>query len=214
MNVLHFGIRSANLHFVSTSAESGAADHRASKREETARRIMVSAQRLATEHGLDGFTMDELAAASGVSRRTLFNYYPSKVDACLGPPIEVPASAMEAFASGGPTGDLGADLEHLAREVLGIEEPTREEMVLHRQLFQNPRLVEALHDRFAELAVDLEGAVRARGGEQIDQEGALLLIRVLLVVFDTAIDASIAGDDTPLSDLFSRHFGTLRRLLA
>jgi AcrR family transcriptional regulator len=175
---------------------------------------MLSAQRLATEHGLDGFTMDELAEAAGVARRTLFNYYPSKVDACLGPPIEVPAEAMTAFASGGPTGNLGADLEHLAREVLAIEQPTREEMVLHRRLFQIPRLVEAVHDRFAELAVDLQEAVRARGGEQIDQEGALLLIRVLLVVFDTAIDASIAGDDTPLSDLFSRHFGTVRRLLA
>ncbi|WZH51712.1 MAG: TetR/AcrR family transcriptional regulator [Nocardioides alkalitolerans] len=199
---------------MSTSAESGAVDHRTSKREETARRIMLSAQRLATEHGLDGFTMDELAEAAGVARRTLFNYYPSKVDACLGPPIEVPAEAMTAFASGGPTGNLGADLEHLAREVLAIEQPTREEMVLHRRLFQIPRLVEAVHDRFAELAVDLQEAVRARGGEQIDQEGALLLIRVLLVVFDTAIDASIAGDDTPLSDLFSRHFGTVRRLLA
>lgn len=199
---------------MSTSAESGAVDHRTSKREETARRIMLSALRLATEHGLDGFTMDELAEAAGVARRTLFNYYPSKVDACLGPPIEVPAEAMTAFASGGPTGNLGADLEHLAREVLAIEQPTREEMVLHRRLFQIPRLVEAVHDRFAELAVDLQEAVRARGGEQIDQEGALLLIRVLLVVFDTAIDASIAGDDTPLSDLFSRHFGTVRRLLA
>lgn len=199
---------------MSTSAESGAVDHRASKREETARRIMLSAQRLATEHGLDGFTMDELAEAAGVARRTLFNYYPSKVDACLGPRVEVPTDAMEAFARGGPTGNLGADLEHLAREVLGIEQPTREEMVLHRQLFQIPRLVEAVHDRFAELAVDLQEAVRTRGGEQIDQEGALLLIRVLLVVFDAAIDASIAGDDTPLSDLFSRHFGTLRRLLS
>lgn len=207
-------MRSANLHFVSTSAESGAVDHRTSKREETARRIMLSAQRLATEHGLDGFTMDELAEAAGVARRTLFNYYPSKVDAYLGPPIEVPAEAMAAFASGGPTGNLGADLEHLAREVLAIEQPTREEMVLHRRLFQIPRLVEAVHDRFAELAVDLQEAVRARGGEQLDQEGALLLIRVLLVVFDTAIDASIAGDDTPLPDLFSRHFGILRRLLA
>ncbi|HEY1135388.1 MAG TPA: TetR family transcriptional regulator [Nocardioides sp.] len=199
---------------MSTSAETSPALGRVGKREETAHRIMVAAQRLAVENGLDGFTMDDLAAAAGVSRRTLFNYFPSKVDACIGPPLCLPEEGVAAFEAGGPTGNLGADLEHLAREVLRHEQPTREEMVLHRQLFQIPRLVEAVHARFAELAVELQEAVRARGGQALDQETALLVIRLLVVVFDSAIDASIAGDDTPLPDLFSRHLGTLRTLLA
>ena len=34
--------------------------------------------------GLDGWTMEDLAGAAEVSRRTLFNYFSSKVDAVLG----------------------------------------------------------------------------------------------------------------------------------
>ena len=52
----------------------------------TSERITLCAQVLADEHGLDGFTMDELATAADVSRRTLFNHFPGKVDAVLGAP--------------------------------------------------------------------------------------------------------------------------------
>ena len=38
------------------------------------------------EHGLDGFTMEQLAERVGVSRRTLFYYFPAKDDAVLGGP--------------------------------------------------------------------------------------------------------------------------------
>ena len=57
---------------------------REQKRWETSRRITLCAQRLTDAHGIDGFTMDELADAAEVSRRTLFNYFPSKTDAVLG----------------------------------------------------------------------------------------------------------------------------------
>ena len=62
---------------------------RADKRALTARRIVLCAQELTLEHGLDGFTMDDLAQRAEVSRRTLFNYFPSKDDAVLGGPPSV-----------------------------------------------------------------------------------------------------------------------------
>ena len=43
-------------------------------------------ERLADDRGFDGFTMDELAAAAAVSRRTLFNHVSGKLEAVLGPP--------------------------------------------------------------------------------------------------------------------------------
>ena len=67
------------LHCVRQSATT-----RAGRRRATAYRISVCARSLTEQHGLDGFTMEDLAEAAGVSRRTLFNYFPGKVDAVLG----------------------------------------------------------------------------------------------------------------------------------
>ena len=70
------------MHSVDESAEKRS---RADRRQRMLHRITLTAQRLTDERGLDGFTMDDLAEAVDVSRRTLFNYFPGKVDAVLGP---------------------------------------------------------------------------------------------------------------------------------
>lgn len=54
------------------------------KKERTKLTIQRKAIDLTLERGLAGFTMQELADAAGVSRSTLFNYFPGKVDAVLG----------------------------------------------------------------------------------------------------------------------------------
>src|SRR5262245_25184889 len=101
--VLHYVSRSARLHFVTHSANED-------RKSSTARRITVFAQRLTDERGFDGFTMDDLAGAAGLSRRTLFNYFPSKADAVLGAGPELDDEFIQEFRVGGPTGDLVEDL--------------------------------------------------------------------------------------------------------
>ena len=44
------------------------------------RRIMEAGFRLFLEKGIDAVTMSEIAAASGVSRASLYLYYSTKVD--------------------------------------------------------------------------------------------------------------------------------------
>ena len=87
---MHFWQESAILHFMTESAIT--ADEAAAQ---TEHRITVCAQRLTDELGLDGFTMDELAAAADVSRRTLFNYFPGKIDAVLGSPPDLSAAVVD-----------------------------------------------------------------------------------------------------------------------
>ncbi len=105
---------------------------RAEKQALTRVRIVRCAQRLCLDAGFDGFTMDELAEAAEVSRRTLFNYFPSKVDAVLGG-AEAPDLASAAlqevadrFRAGGPHGRLGDDLAELARHLLATQVIDRE----------------------------------------------------------------------------------------
>lgn len=54
------------------------------KRLATRRAIQHAALSVVRERGLDGATVDEIAAVADVSPRTFFNYFPSKEDAILG----------------------------------------------------------------------------------------------------------------------------------
>lgn len=54
---------------------------RARKREATHVALADAAFALAREHGLDGFTVDDVARSANVSRRTFFNYFASKEEA-------------------------------------------------------------------------------------------------------------------------------------
>jgi AcrR family transcriptional regulator len=53
------------------------------KRRETLRRITDAGVRLFIEKGFDGTTVDEVAVAAGISRRTFFHYFDSKDDILL-----------------------------------------------------------------------------------------------------------------------------------
>ena len=57
---------------------------RAAKKRETRRALSSAALRLASERGLHGFTVEEVAATAGVSPRTFFNYFRSKEAAIIG----------------------------------------------------------------------------------------------------------------------------------
>lgn len=54
---------------------------------------------LALEHGVDAISVADIAAAAGVSRRTFFNYFPSKEDALVGENPELSAFLREAIAA-------------------------------------------------------------------------------------------------------------------
>lgn len=200
------------MHSMSESASA-----RGRRRIETEHRITVCAQRLTDEVGLDGFTMEDLAEAADVSRRTLFNYFPGKIDAVLGNPPDLTPSSVEAFIAGGPHGHVVDDLGALAATFLSSRVLTREEMDRARRVVTtNPRLIMAVHERFEVLTGALVDVILAREGEAFGVERARLLIRLLVAILDGCMTAAAEGrdPDVPLAEIFTDTLTTARQLLA
>ncbi len=79
--------------------------------------IHKAAATLALEEGPARATIDSIAEMAGISRRTFFNYFPTKEDAVLGlGPPEMPADALAEFQA--VEGDLLAGLVHFMVTVL------------------------------------------------------------------------------------------------
>src|ERR1700679_2624901 len=66
-----------------TSAGAAEEGLRVRKRRETRQRIAEAGLRLFLEHGFEGVTLDAVAAAADISRRTFFHYFDSKEDILL-----------------------------------------------------------------------------------------------------------------------------------
>lgn len=200
------------MHFVSKSA----IPLRELKRMETAHRITVCAQRLTEERGLDGFTMDELAEAAEVSRRTLFNYFPSKIDAILGAVPELPEESIDAFRAGGPHGNLLEDLAELARTALAVKQADRVTIEQGRRvLAQEPRVLAAAHQRFELITMRFTDLVLEREGSGFDPDRAALALRLLNAVLDHSLGTLVDDDNgRMLAEVFDAQLRIARDLLS
>ncbi|NPC98814.1 TetR/AcrR family transcriptional regulator [Nocardioides sp. zg-DK7169] len=190
---------------------------REARRLATEMRIARCAQVLTTEHGLDGFTMDDLAEAAAVSRRTLFNYYPGKLDAVLGPVPVIGDSTREAFLAGGPHGTLVDDLSVIAHEVLDGKSDVldREDIARVTCLITGtPRLLTAVIDRFEEFVGGFVDLIVEREQGRVDAFRARLLIRLFVTVFESALTSFVAGDERPITELFDQTLAAARDLFS
>ena len=61
--------------------------------------LTAHARRLTAEHGLSGFTIEQLCASVGISRRTFFNHFASKEDVVVGVALDDDDEALDGYAS-------------------------------------------------------------------------------------------------------------------
>ena len=83
--------------------------------------IMEAAERLFFERGFGAVSMDELAEAAGVARRTLYNQFTSKEEIFREMLLKVSAQLEDAFPPGIETrGEVEDVLRLIARMILGL----------------------------------------------------------------------------------------------
>jgi AcrR family transcriptional regulator len=195
---------------------------RETRRTETTHELIRLARHLTAEHGLAGFTIEQLCTEAAVSRRTFFNYFASKEDAVLGVPLErSDAAAVARFLAQrddrrGLTPTLLNDLAELATtrwRALDIAPETVTD--LFRAVDKEPRLLR----RMLELGFEAE-AFDARLIEQ--REGLLpgdLRAQVAAQLIGSLVRSSAAaflspGTDATFVDIFQRRLDAARDLFA
>ena len=138
------------------------------KRAATRQAITNAARTLTAERGLNGYTVEEVCEAAGISRRTFFNYFPAKEDAIIGHvDDDVPEDILAEFIAGGaasPAGEISATLFQdlirlslrLAEKMTASEEETRQLIaVVHKEPQLILRIIGVTDQREKQFARDL-----------------------------------------------------------
>ncbi len=171
--------------------------------------IQEQACRLVIERGYQGFTMDDLAEAVGVSRRTLFNDVSDKAGAVLGPEIELSGvEAVTTFRDGGPSGELLPDLVATIDSLTALKETTDADLKRHRLVEQamaaDPKVHQLITERFAEMTGKLAAFICAREGWSAADLRARALAASMFALIKLAIDEHAARHaEIPFGDLFA-----------
>ena len=108
------------------------ADRLAAHRRATWRGIQAAAIRLVAERGFTAVTVEDVAAAAGTSRRTFFNYFPTKVAALFDPDPELAGRLRDLVERAPRTDDAWADLCWICRSF--VPAGSAEALVLRRRL--------------------------------------------------------------------------------
>lgn len=156
---------------------------------DTAAGLRTAARRLTSTHGLNGFTIDQLCAEVGVSRRTFFNYFASKENAVLGLTVRAHAEELdERFVRG--TGDLLDDYLqlHAGRwALMGHSRAEAEEV--GRLLEHEPRL----HAQLLSIMADAERNDAALLRRRPDAPSDELVVDMLVRMMNPLLRATIAA---------------------
>jgi len=163
---------------------------REQKMHRTAARLTSVTRRLTAERGLSGFTIDEVCEEVGVSRRTFFNYFPSKEDAVIGAdPADEAQHFAERFLAFGSRG-WAAVLDDLVAIVSAhfdsIDHDATEHEQFMRVLEREPRIL----SRFIGITRERERAaaelIVLREGVAHDDPRASALVGIFSIILRSA----------------------------
>ncbi|SMC77310.1 TetR/AcrR family transcriptional regulator [Lentzea albidocapillata] len=175
----------------------------------TRRSLAGAALRLAMEHGLDGVTVEDIADAAGVSRRTFSNYFTSKEDAVLDADRER-LRTLVAMVEARPA-DEGAwqALRASTAELYRVRPlPDVEWMAQLRLLRRHPSLLARQAGDQVGLERDLAAVLVLR---EPDEEAARLMAATFLTTIRTGIALWLEGAGAQeLPDLVDRLLGRVR----
>ncbi|MBU3067144.1 TetR/AcrR family transcriptional regulator [Nocardia sp. NEAU-G5] len=115
--------------------------------ERSRRAVLDAARELLTDRGLPGLTMDEIAARAGVSKNTIYRWWPTKAAVVMDAFTDAFAGQMQAPAVGDALTRLRIQVQRVAR-LMNTPEARRPFVALVAAAQHDPELAAALRERF------------------------------------------------------------------
>ena len=194
------------MHLVNNSAITGDGPDTApaglsARMQKTRLSITQHARELTAQHGFAGFTVDQLCAGVGISRRTFFNYFAAKIDAVFGHDDDgIPADALNRFMASRPAGIQGisptlqADLVALFLELLNRDEQAiGSTQGFFAAVHREPELLERMVKVGPERQAEFLKLIAQREGVEATHPGLELLVHSLQFSAFKAVDRYLAA---------------------
>jgi AcrR family transcriptional regulator len=177
--------------------------------------ITQAALRLFAEHGFDGATIDEIAVAADVSRRTFFRYFARKEDVILDWKQRTSEELRAALAAR-PAGESPLDAVHQALAVVARGYAQRPELTLGLiRLLESGPALSADSEYQPWDAVLSEGLAQRLGVDSArDPTPGLIASVGFAVLISTVQSWGAAGGNGDLVGMLEESFAALRRATA
>lgn len=166
---------------------------------------------LFAERGFDQTTVDEIAGAAGLTKRSFFRYFPAKEDAVFGG-IDVTGEQVVEGIRARPTDeDPWQSLHQVLRQWQQQIHASEQAFTSLRLIESTPSLRASLHQKRAQWRQQVSDALRDRPGAGLDPFTADLLTNAATAVLDTVSQEWLRnGGIADRAALLDRAFALLR----
>ncbi|KAA9165754.1 TetR family transcriptional regulator [Amycolatopsis acidicola] len=176
---------------------------REQKKQLTRRHIADIATGMFFERGFDNVTVAEVAEAAGVSKMTVFNYFPRKEDLFLDRHADRLAEVEQVLRERGPGKSVAAALREYHQKLVADRHPLSATVpgagFFLRAVHESPALVNRTYEQSREIVDKMADVLMAEG----EQPGQARLIAAMTgatvdAVYEYAANRMIAGEDPDL----------------
>ncbi|MFS0852166.1 TetR/AcrR family transcriptional regulator [Microbacterium sp. 179-I 3D4 NHS] len=183
---------------------------REARKRDTIRALTDTARRLTVERGFTGFTVDEVCAEAGVSRRTFFNYFESKENAVFGFTELDPRLVALDDDFVAMRGTLLDDFVSTMIRRWELLDPLSDAPALFAVIEQEPRLLRGAFERLAENERrDVALITRREGAEAVER--AEVVVHTVGALVRMAVDQILhSASPEPFGELVTRRLALAR----
>ncbi|MFC4907158.1 TetR family transcriptional regulator [Actinomadura gamaensis] len=140
------------------------------KKAATREALSRAAMRLAIEHGVEGVTVDAIAAAADVSARTFHNYFPGKEEAIVAPLTDGAREVLARLAQRPADEPVWDSVRAVLHDVLVPGERFEEMIALMRIVKADPSLVASQLCGLGEMQREAAAVIAARTGTDPERD--------------------------------------------